>query len=107
MTKSCAWGICVNTDNKTPTLRFIPFVKPHGPLGDQARAARWVYLCGRNNFSLENITQHSYICAHHFPNYEKKKDLNPLLNKDLEPYSCLSSEIHPEFVPTKGNTGTT
>ena len=105
MTKSCAWGICVNTDNKTPTLRFIPFVKPYGPFGDHARAARWVYLCGRKNFTLKNITQHSYICAHHFPNYPHKKDLNIHCNKELEPYSArLLPNAHPKFVQTEGNT---
>ena len=105
MTKSCAWGICPNTDNKNPTLRFISFVKPYGRYGDRARAANWVYLCGRKNFTLENITQNSYICAHHFPNHKNKAKLNPILNKELEPYSCLSSEVHPKFVPTIGNTG--
>ena len=102
MTKSCAWGICGNTDNKNPTLRFISFVKPYGTLGDHARAARWVYLCGRKNFSLENINQHSYICARHFPNHHNPKDLNPHFNKNLEPYSCRL--VQPKFVPTKGNT---
>ena len=105
MTKSCAWGVCPNTDNKNPTLRFIPFVKPNGRFGDRPRAAHWVYLCGRKNFTLDNITQHSYICAHHFPNYEKKSQLNPILNKELAPYSCMTSEIHPKFFPTQGNTG--
>ena len=102
MTKTCSWGNCINTDHKNPTLRFISFVKPYGTLGDHARAARWVYLCGRKNFSLENINQHSYICARHFPNYHDPKELNPHSNKNLEPYS--SRKVQPKFVQTKGNT---
>ena len=102
MTKTCSWGLCVNTDHKNPTLRFISFVKPYGTLGDHARAARWVYLCGRKNFTLENINQHSYICARHFPNYHDAKEFNPHSNKNLEPYS--SRFVQPKFVETKGNT---
>ena len=105
MTKTCSWGICLSTDRKNPKLRFVPFVKPYGRFADHGRAARWVYLCGRKNFGLENIKRSSFICAHHFPNHANKRDLNPILNYDLEPYSCLSSEIHPKFVPTTGNTG--
>ena len=104
MTKTCSWGICLNTEKKNPKLRFVPFVKPSGRFEDKGRAARWVYLCGRKNFTLENITRHSFICAYHFPNYENKGQFNPILNQDLEPYYALSPEDHPKFVPTNGNT---
>ena len=105
MTRTCSWGICLNTDRKNPNLRFVPFVKPYGRFAEPRRAARWVKLCGRKNFTVENITKNSYICAQHFPNYEHKNQFTPILNQDLEPYSCLSFEAHPKFVPTTGNTG--
>ena len=110
MTRSCKWGNCKNTDwkSKSPGLRFIPFVKPFGRYADVERAKRWIDLCGRKNFSVKNITHDSYICAHHFHNYENKSELNPILNNELEPYSFLtwlqSPENYPKFVQTKGNT---
>ena len=101
---TCSWGLCKNNSQKNPTLRFIPFVKPFGRFADEKRAKRWVHLCGRKNFTVDMIKRTSYICAHHFPNYHEKKDFNPILNKGLEPYSCLSSYLPPKFVKTKGNT---
>ena len=55
MTRTCSWGICLNTDRKNPNLRFVPFVKPYGRFAEPGRAARWVKLCGRKNFTVENI----------------------------------------------------
>ena len=102
---TCSWGLCKNNSQKNPTLRFIPFVKPFGRFADKERAKRWVHLCGRKNFTVDMIKRTSYICAHHFPNYHEKNDFNPILNKGLEPYSCLSSARPFKFVQTKGNTG--
>ena len=102
---TCSMGLCKNNKRKNPTLRFIPFVKPFGRFANEERAKRWVHLCGRKDFTVDQITQNSYICAHHFPNYENKKDFNPILNKELEPYNLFSSKTHPKFEKTKGNTG--
>ena len=101
---NCSMGLCKNNRRKNPTLRFIPFVKPFGRFADKERAKRWVHLCGRKDLTVDKITHSSFICAHHFPNYEEKKDFNPILNKELEPYNYFSSK-HPKFVKTKGNTG--
>ena len=108
MTRSCKWGNCNNSDHKSPTLRFIPFAKPFGKHADLKRAQKWVDLCARKDFSVKSINNDSYICAHHFPNYETKEELTPQTNKELEPYSFLawlqSPNDFPEFVPTQGNT---
>ena len=85
MTRSCKWGNCQNTDHRSPsggpTLRFIPFAKPFGKHADVERAKKWIDLCARKDFSVKTITNDSYICAHHFPNYETKEELTPMLNK--------------------------
>merc|ERR1712203_321902 len=90
MTRSCKWGNCNNSDHKSPTLRFIPFAKPFGKHADVKRAQKWVDLCARKDFSVKSINNDSYICAHHFPNYETKEELTPQTNKELEPYSFLA-----------------
>ena len=93
-------GLCKNDKRKNPTLRFsIPFVKPYERFADKGST-----LIGRRKITVDMIKKNSFICAHHFPNYEEKKDFNPILNKELEPYNYFSSK-HPKFVKTKGNTG--
>ena len=102
---TCAWGLCQNTRQKNPTLRFIPFIKPFGRFPDRICADRWVWLCGRKNFTVDDITHNTYICAEHFDNYENVEDLNPRKNQRLEPYPATSKTSKaPKFVPTKANT---
>ena len=83
-TVTCSWGHCPNTSQKNPTLRFIPF--PTSQFEYSIRVARWAWLCGRENFTENDITNTSYICAEHFDSYENVEDLNPKKNQNLEPY---------------------
>ena len=76
-TKHCCWGRC-NTDSRYPDRMpkplkeleksgkkvFIPFVKPSQ---DIERCRRWIHACSRQNFTVNNITRNTYICALHWP----------------------------------------
>ena len=107
-TATCSWGLCQNTSQKNPTLRFIPFPSQ---FTDSIRAARWAWLCGRKNFTGNDVTYNSYICAEHFDSYENVylkfknvEDLNPMKNQTLEPHPHPSVNLSkpPKFVvPTK------
>jgi hypothetical protein len=86
MVKHCAFGTC-NVDSRShPYVPFIPFVKPWK---DNPRAARWAHLCGREGFSVSQITNYTYICSRHFP---AGVILNPAMNPDLEPYPAKNEE---------------
>jgi hypothetical protein len=69
-------------------MEFLPFPKPKT---NRQRAKRWVFLCGRpkSNFSIENITGHTYICAKHFGRGE---NLDLHTNLSLEPFPAHSEE---------------
>ena len=76
-TKHCCWGTC-NSDSRFPdklhkSLRemlelgmkiFIPFPKPSQ---GSERCQRWVNACSREDFTINNITRNTYICALHWP----------------------------------------
>jgi hypothetical protein len=86
MVKHCAFGTC-NVDSRShPYVPFIPFVKPWK---DNPRAARWAHLCGREGFSVSQITKDTYICSRHFP---AGVIINPTMNPDLEPYPAKNEE---------------
>lgn len=42
---------------------FLPFPKPKTQF---EKCQRWVRLCGRKYFGVENITKDTYICCKHF-----------------------------------------
>ena len=76
-TKHCYWGQC-KSDSRYPekppdSLKemmnlgqkaFIPFPKPSQGID---KCKRWIHACSRENFSLQNINKHTYICAYHWP----------------------------------------
>lgn len=71
MVKRCCWGTC-NTDSRYPDrlqggIVFIPFPKPGRNL---EKAKRWIRLCGRPHYQLnEDIlkergkAKHLYVCS--------------------------------------------
>lgn len=63
MVKHCAYGVCTSDSDKEPNLRWAPFPKPNV---NQTAARAWIQLVGRANFSLANITKHTYVCEKHF-----------------------------------------
>ena len=67
--KHCCYGDC-NSDSRYVGRRedmegvcFIPFPKPKTQL---EKCERWVRLCGRKFFTVENIRKETYICSKHF-----------------------------------------
>ena len=78
----CCWGTC-KTDtryyfNSPPGTFFIPFPKV-GRFKDvmtewernrekekTLKAKRWVFACGRKDFTLEKVKKDTYICSIHF-----------------------------------------
>ena len=71
-------------------MKFVPFVKPRT---DMKRAARWVYLVGRSDFTVQNIQKHTVVCERHFP---ENIELDWKKNPALEPFpSSLQMETMP------------
>ena len=66
MGKYCASGLCNSSDQKQPDKKFALFVQPVGRGSDEQRAQRWVHLMGRQNFTVENVKRHTYVCEDHF-----------------------------------------
>jgi hypothetical protein len=89
MVKYCCYGLCKSNTKSDPTIEFIPFPKPRT---NRQRAKRWVFLCGRprSNFSIENITGKTYICANHFG---RGDNLDLHTNLSLEPFPAHSEEV--------------
>ena len=55
-----------------PDIRIrciIPFPKP---LQGSERCQRWINACSRGNFTINEITINSYICALHWPGQSLK-----------------------------------
>ena len=95
----CIYGTCLS-DSRRPedkNLKFLPFAKPWN---DRKQAERWVHLIGRKNFTVDDITQNSYICVKHFPKNVELNWKNWKKNKTLEPYPALSLTIKtPQYIP--------
>jgi hypothetical protein len=87
MVKTCCYGLCNSDTRKDRTIRFLPFPKPKINL---SRAKRWIHLCGRNDFTVDNITSRSYICTKHFPDQE---NFDLMSNSELEPFPAHSEEL--------------
>ena len=85
----CCWGKCHSNSSRTSAdIRFLPFPKPWIDLD---RAKRWLHLCGREDFTLDNITKNTYICSLHF-NVAGELSLDWKVNKSLEPVSARSGK---------------
>lgn len=95
--KHCCYGAC-NSDSRYYGKRedmdgvtFIPFPKQKTQL---VKCERWIKLCGRKYFSVENIKKETYICSKHFvggkgPTPEHPDPL-PTLATSFERNSLLS-----------------
>lgn len=67
--KHCCYGDC-NSDSRYVGIKkemdnvyFIPFPKPKT---QKEKCERWVRLCGRKYFTVENIRKETYMCSKHF-----------------------------------------
>ena len=67
--KYCSYRSC-KSDNRSyadkPWMEgvwFIPFPKPDTQL---EKCMIWVSACGRENFTVEDVNKHTYICSLHF-----------------------------------------
>ena len=89
----CAWGLC-NSDSRynekgrrpRPSMvgvTFLPFPKPKTKL---ERCKAWIKACGRENFTISNITQNTYVCSKHFRD-GRPSELYP------DPYPALPNEL--------------
>ena len=68
MVKRCAWGTCKSDTRYSEReymkeVTFFPIPKPKTRLEE---CKIWVKACGRKNFTVDNVTKHSYICSKHF-----------------------------------------
>ena len=68
---------------------FIPFPKP---LQGIERCQRWVNACSREDFTINEITRNTYICALHWPGQRGPTDefTDPLKQKFFSPGSVES-----------------
>lgn len=80
MPRTCVYEDCNASVERNPDLKFARFVQPQT---DLKRAARWVKLIGRSDFTIKSIKYGTIICQRHFP---KGSNLNWRLNKSLEPF---------------------
>ena len=77
MVKTCCFFDCTSSQRTNhPGLRFVPFPKHF------ERCAQWAKLCGRDQFFVEKVDRHTYICEKHF---HKDQELDWKKNPDLEP----------------------
>ena len=67
--KHCCYGDC-NSDSRyvgkredMGNVNFIPFPKPKT---QREKCERWIRLCGRKYFTVDNIRKETYICSKHF-----------------------------------------
>lgn len=67
--KHCCYGNC-NNDSRYAAVRpemndvfFIPFPKPKT---QRAKCERWVWLCSRKYFGVDNVNKDTYMCSKHF-----------------------------------------
>ena len=66
MTKHCAHWNCNSDERYHPTKKFAKFPQPLGRHPDKKRCEKWVRLCGRVGFTIENVTHSTVICEEHF-----------------------------------------
>ena len=66
MPKYCASGICKNNAKDHPNKKFALFVQTTGRNANPNRAQIWIQLMGRQNLSLADIKNYTYVCEDHF-----------------------------------------
>jgi hypothetical protein len=91
MVKHCCHGLCKSDTKIDPSRKFLPFPKPKR---HPEKARRWIELCGRENFTVANITKWTYICDKHFP---CGVNLDHHVNQSLEPFP-VHDQVEPEQV---------
>ena len=66
MPKYCASGLCKNNAKDHPNKKFALFVQTTGRNANPNRAQIWIQLMGRQNLSLADIKNYTYVCEDHF-----------------------------------------
>ena len=82
--KTCVYRDCKSDSRSHPWLIWSNFIKPT-LAKNKKRAERWVQLVGRDDFTVDNITQDTYICEKHFSE-EDHESLNWKRNLKLDPF---------------------
>ena len=69
-TKHCCYGDCKSDSRykdrpyrSMQGVTWTPFPKPKTKL---EKCQRWVYACGRGDFTVDNVKKWTYICSKHF-----------------------------------------
>lgn len=74
-------------------VSFIPFPKPKT---QREKCERWIRLCGRKYFSVENVRKETYICFKHFVSGKGPTAENP------DPLPALASNFERTRLLSKG-----
>ena len=67
-TRHCSYGTCTSDSRYSDRehmkgVFWIPFPKPKRNL---EKCQRWIRACGRELFTVEKVSQWTYICSKHF-----------------------------------------
>lgn len=65
-TGRCSYGVC-NSDSRyyhLDRMKDVFFVR--FPTTDISKRRRWAILCGRKDFHITDVKQHTVICSKHF-----------------------------------------
>lgn len=97
--KHCCYGNC-NSDSRYVEKRpdtmgnvvFIPFPKPKT---QRSKCERWVRLCGRKFFTVDNVRKETYICSKHFVGGNGPTDSHP------DPLPAVSTEFERKLLSSK------
>ena len=78
-TKHCCYGNCKSDSRYSNRedmrdVSFIRFPKPHLNF---EKCQKWIYACGRQGFSVDNIKKDTYICSLHFVDKKGPTDEHP------------------------------
>ncbi|RWS30279.1 uncharacterized protein B4U80_10156 [Leptotrombidium deliense] len=77
--KRCAYGSCANDSSFTnkEKMKGVVFIRfPNAKL-NEAKCKRWVDACNRQDFSVNDVNEDTYICSKHFVGGNGPTLLNP------------------------------
>ena len=81
--KTCIFWECPSNSKTNPMMGFADFVSPDF---DMERAQEWVEIVNRYDFTIEDISENTFICEKHFPRDFLNMDYrtNPILTPFLD-----------------------
>lgn len=92
----CLYGPC---KSRIKSLKYkvkggegVFFIKFPSSKNDVEKCRKWISACGRDNLTIENINQSSYICSRHFHGFQGPTPEHP----DPIPFNAITiqSQIH-------------